>query len=148
MKYQNIVRTGAVVSSLALLLALAACGDRVEEPAQGNQASVEINRQGMEGAKDQSAAIGVENNNGTATMGAASAAAPVADDPDTKIAAAVKSSLAADPDFTALKIDVHADDGVVTLIGRAPDPAARERAGQLAHVAREVRSVENQLTLG
>jgi hyperosmotically inducible protein len=60
----------------------------------------------------------------------------------------VKSSLAADPDFTALKIDVHADDGVVTLIGRAPDPAARERASQIARNVREVRSVENQLTLG
>lgn len=148
MKYETMGRKAAIASSLALLLALGACGDRVEEAAQPGQASVEINRQGMEGAKDESAAIGVENHD-TATMGAAAAPTPApADDPDTRIAADVKSSLLADPDFTALKIDVHADDGVVTLIGRAPDPAARERAGQLARSVREVRDVENQLTLG
>jgi osmotically-inducible protein OsmY len=147
MKNKSMVRAAAVVSSLALLLALGACGDRVEEPVQPGQASVEINRQGMEGAKEASAAVGVENN-GTAAMGAGPAPAAAAEDPDTKIAADVKSSLAADPDFTALKIDVHSDDGVVTLIGRAPDPAARERAGQIARNVREVRSVENQLTLG
>jgi hyperosmotically inducible protein len=147
MNYKSMGRSAAVVSSLALLLALGACGDRVEEPVQSNQASVEINRQGMEGAKDESAAIGVDNP-GAAAMGAGPAPTAAADDPDTKIAADVKSSLAADPDFTALKIDVHADDGVVTLIGRAPDPAARERASQIARNVREVRSVENQLTLG
>jgi osmotically-inducible protein OsmY len=148
MKNKGMGRAAAILSSLALLLALAACGDRVEEPAQSPQASVEINRQGMEGAKDASAAIGVENNGNSAAMGAGPAPTSAADDPDTKIASAVKSSLAADPDFTALKIDVHADDGVVTLIGRAPDPAARERAGQIARTVPEVRSVQNQLTLG
>jgi osmotically-inducible protein OsmY len=146
MNYKEIGRAAAIASSLAMLLALAACGDRVDESAPVNQASVEINRQGMEGAKDESAAVGVENPN-TAAMGAAPAAA-VADDPDVKLAADVKTSLAADPDFTAMKIDVHADDGVVTLIGRAPDPAARERASQIARNVREVKSVENQLTLG
>jgi len=147
MNYKQAGRAAAVASSLVLLLALGACGDRVEEAAPSSQASVEINRQGMEGAKDESAAIGVENSNTTA-MGAAPAPAPAAPDPDTKLAADVKTSLAADPDFTAMKIDVHADDGVVTLIGRAPDPAARERATQIARNVREVKSVENQLTLG
>ncbi|MCG2592082.1 BON domain-containing protein [Ramlibacter sp. XY19] len=145
MNYKGIGRAAALASSLAVLLALGACGDRVEESAPASQASVEINRQGMEGAKEESAAVGVENPN-TAAMGAAPA--PVADDPDIKLAAEVKSSLAADPDFTAMKIDVHSDDGVVTLIGRAPDPAARERASQIARNVREVKSVENQLTLG
>ena len=137
----------AIASSLAVLLALGACGNQVDTmgPAQSGQASVEINRQGMEGAKPESAAIGVGNN--TSTMGAGPATA-AAEDPDVKIASDVKSTLAADPDFTAMKIDVHAEDGVVTLIGRAPDPAARERATQLARNVREVRGVENLLTLG
>ena len=148
MNCKHVGRAAAVASSLALLLALAACGDRVEEPVPASQASVEINRQGMEGAKDESVAVGVENKHDTSTMGASAAPAPVADDPDRKLAAEVKTSLAADPDFTALKIDVHAEDGVVTLIGRAPDPAARERATQIARNVRAVRSVENQLTLG
>ena len=147
MNYKEFGRTAAIASSLALLLALGACGDRVDETAAPvNQASVEINRQGMEGAKDESAAVGVESPN-TATMGAAPAAPP-AEDPDARLATQVKTSLAADPDFTAMKIDVHADEGVVTLIGRAPDPAARERATQIARNVREVKSVENQLTLG
>ena len=68
---KSIGRMAAVVSSLALLLALGACGNQVDEmsPAESGQASVEINRQGMEGAKDESAAAGVDNN--TAVMGAA-----------------------------------------------------------------------------
>ncbi|MEJ8839264.1 BON domain-containing protein [Ramlibacter sp. AN1133] len=142
-------RTASAASALAMLFALGACGDRVEntELAQPAQANVEINRQGMEGAKDEHQAQGVENN--TATMGAAPDTAPAAkDDPDVKISSDVKSSLANDPDLGAMKIDVHSDDGAVTLVGRAPDPAARERAGQLARGVAGVKSVDNLLTLG
>jgi osmotically-inducible protein OsmY len=71
-----------------------------------------------------------------------------ADDPDQKIATDVKSSLSNDPDLGAMKIDVHSQDGTVTLVGRAPDPAARDRAGQLARGVAGVRAVENLLTLG
>ena len=149
MKNNKSSRTAGVLSSLALLLALGACSSQVDEmaPAQSGQASVDISRQGSEGPGVANAAMGGDSNS-TAMMGAGPAVAPAADDPDTKIATAVKSSLAADPDFTAMKIDVHSEDGVVTLIGRAPDPAARERASQIARNVREVRSVENQLTLG
>jgi hyperosmotically inducible periplasmic protein len=141
----NVARLTLSASSLALLMALGACGDRVEntEMPLPNQANVEINRQGMEGAKDDKQAVGTEHN--TATMGAAR---ETANDPDTRIAADVQARLAADPDFTAMKIDVHSDDGVVTLRGRAPDPAARERAGDLVRNVRDVKSVDNQLTLG
>jgi osmotically-inducible protein OsmY len=140
-------RGAAVVTSALLLLALAACGDRIEDSdtPQADQASVEINRQGMEGAKDASQAIGVEDQHAT-TLGAN--AAPASDDPDTRIAAQVKSTLAADPDFSAMKVDVHSDDGAVTLRGRAPDPAAKERATEIARNVRDVKSVENLLTLG
>lgn len=147
MKNNSTGRVAAVMSSLALLLALGACGNQVDEMAPAeSHAGVEANRQGLEGAQGQGAATGVDNN--TAAMGAGPAPAAVADDPDTRIASDVKTSLASDPDFTAAKIDVHSDDGVVTLIGRAPDPAAKERAAQLARNVREVRSVENLLTLG
>ncbi|MDB5861461.1 MAG: transport-associated protein [Ramlibacter sp.] len=149
MKNNKMSRTAAVLSSLALLLALGACSSQVDEmgPAQSAQAGVETDRQALEGARTETAAIGVENNS-TAAMGAGPAIASTAEDPDSRIATAVKHSLATDPDFTALKIDVHSEDGVVTLIGRAPDPAARERAAQIARNVRDVRSVENQLTLG
>lgn len=140
-------RGAAVASSALLLLALAACGDRVEDTDQppAGQASVEINRQGMEGAKDSSEAIGVEDKH-AATLGAN--AAPAGDDPDTRIAAEVKSTLTADPDFAAMKVDVHSEDGAVTLRGRAPDPAAKDRATELARNVKDVKSVENLLTLG
>jgi osmotically-inducible protein OsmY len=133
-------------SSLAALLALAGCGDRVEntEMPMAPQANVEINRQGMDGAKDEKVAVGVDHI--TATMGAAKATA--ADDPDARVAATVQSALAADPDFTAMKVDVHSEDGKVTLRGRAPDPAARDRATDIARNVRDVKSVDNQLTLG
>ncbi|QJW83721.1 BON domain-containing protein [Ramlibacter terrae] len=123
---QAILKKGATAAaSLAVLLALGACGDRIEntEMPQPEQANVEINRQGMEGAKDEATAQGVAND--TATMGAAPATA--AEDPDVQIANEVKTTLATHPDFGAVKIDVHSDDGKVTLRGRAPDPSAKKR---------------------
>ena len=147
--YSKWSKSAATVSSLALLLALGACGDRIENTDMPlpEQANVEINRQGMEGAKDENIAQGV--NNETATMGAAPGSqTPAAIDPDVQLANEVKARLAAHPDFGATKIDVHSDNGVVTLRGRAPDPAARERATDIARTVRDVKSVENQLTLG
>ena len=149
MKYQWSKRAALAAASLPLLLALGACGDRAEngEVPLAQQANVEINRQGMEGAKDADNAQGVAN--GTAVMGAApSTQAAVAEDPDAKIAADVKAALASSPDFGAAKVDVHSDGGVVTLRGRAPDPTAKERAAEIARTVREVRTVDNQLTLG
>lgn len=143
---KQFTRSVLAASSLAALLALAACGDRVEntEMPQVAQPNVEVNRQGMEGAKDVNAAIGVEKNN-TVRMGVGDTSVM---DPDVLIAEQVKAAFANNPDFGAVKIDVHSDAGVVTLRGRAPDPAARDRAAEIARSVREVKSVENQLTLG
>lgn len=141
-------RGAATLSSLALLLALGACSDRVEniEMPMPEQANVEINRQGMDGAKQAEAANGVANH--TATMGAAPEQKAAVVDPDDRIAADVRTALTTHPDFGAVKVDVHSDDGVVTLRGRAPDPAAKDRASDIARTVREVRQVDNQLTLG
>jgi hyperosmotically inducible protein len=145
---QGLFRKGAIGAvSLAALLALGGCGDRVENtemplPAQAN---VEINRQGMDGAKDQDSAQGVAND--TAAAGATPTAARALD-PDEQIAADVKATLASHPNFGAIKIDVHSDGGKVTLRGQAPDPAARDKAAEIAGAVPNVRSVDNQLTLG
>jgi hyperosmotically inducible periplasmic protein len=141
----KLARTAVTVSSLAVLLALGACGDRVEntDMPQPQAANVEINRQGMEGA-DQNNAPKEEKNN-TVRMGTGDTSVM---DPDVLIAEQVKAAFANNPDFGALKIDVHSDEGVVTLRGRAPDPVARDRASDIARSVREVKSVENQLTLG
>jgi hyperosmotically inducible protein len=145
MKVQ-IGRTLLAASSLAVLLVLGGCGDRVEntEMPQPEQANVEINRQGMEGAKEAGAAVAVEKDN-TVRMGVGETSVM---DPDVLIAEQVKAAFANNPDFGAMKIDVHSDDGAVTLRGRAPDPAARDRATDIARSVRDVKSVENQLTLG
>jgi osmotically-inducible protein OsmY len=146
-------RATAYAASLALLAALAACGDRVEntEMPQAPQASVEINRQGMEGAKDVNAAVGVENHavapdGNVHRLGAAGDTSVL--DPDVLVSEQVKAALASSPDFGAAKVDVHSAEGTVTLRGRAPDPAARERATEIARSIPNVKTVDNQLTLG
>jgi len=149
-------RTAAVAASLVFVAALAACGDRVEntEMPQPAQASVEINRQGMEGAKDTRDAVGVDNHGEQgARQGYVGSLGAKGDtsvmDPDVLIAEQVKAALATNPDFgTSSKVDVHAKEGEVTLVGRAPDPAARDRATEIARSIPNVKSVDNQLTLG
>ena len=134
------------IPALALCAALAACGDRVEntEMPQPPQANVEINRMGTEGAKPPESAGGVAGES-TARLGTGDTSVM---DPDVLIAEQVKAALASNPDFGALKVDVHSDEGEVTLRGRAPDPTARDRATEIAKSVRNVKSVDNQLTLG
>jgi osmotically-inducible protein OsmY len=147
-------RAAATAASLVLLAGLAACGDRVEntEIPQASQANVEINRQGMEGAKDADAAVGVENKQAEQqahldTLGAKGDTSVM--DPDVLIAEQVKTALQTSPEFgSSSKVDVHSQDGEVTLRGRAPDPTARDRAADIARSIPNVRSVDNQLTLG
>jgi osmotically-inducible protein OsmY len=149
----NCIRAAATGASLALLAALAACGDRIENTGtpQAPQANVEINRQGMDGAKDADAAIGVANSGApdgnVHSLGAKGGTSVM--DPDVLIAEQVKAALASSPDFgTSSKVDVHAEDGDVTLRGRAPDPDAKERAEAIARSIPRVKSVNNELTLG
>ena len=147
-------RAAATTASLILLAALAACGDRVEntDMPQAQQANVEINRQGMEGAKDADAAVGVENKQAEQqanlqTLGAKGGTSVM--DPDVLLSEQVKAALQNNPEFgSSSQVDVHSQDGEVTLRGRAPDPAARDRASDIARSVPNVRSVDNQLTLG
>jgi hyperosmotically inducible periplasmic protein len=148
-------RRAGVAASLVVLAALAACGDRVEntEMPQPAQANVEINRQGMEGAKDSRDAVGVQNSGKGARDGYVGSLGAKGDtsvlDPDVLIAEQVKAALASHPDFgSSSKVDVHSREGEVTLVGRAPDPAARERATAIARSVPNVRGVDNQLTPG
>ena len=149
-------RRAGVAASLVVLAALAACGDRVEntEMPQPAQANVEINRQGMEGAKDARDAVGVQNSGDKgARQGYVGSLGAKGDtsvlDPDVLIAEQVKAALASNPDFaSSSKVDVHSREGEVTLVGRAPDPASREQATAIARSVPNVRAVDNQLTLG
>ena len=141
-------RAALAASSLVLLLALGACGDRVEntEAPQPAQASLELDRQAMPAAQDAQPATGGAHD--TSQMGAAAGTSAAAD-ADERIAADVKSVLQRDAAIgTTTKIDVYSENGAVSLRGQAPDPQARERATELAKGVRDVKSVDNQLTLG
>ncbi|HEX7889651.1 MAG TPA: BON domain-containing protein [Ramlibacter sp.] len=141
----NVRKLALAAPALAVLLSLAACGDRDRNKPLPDQASVEINRPGMEGARDTEAAIGVDRKDKTVRLGVGDTSVW---DPDVLISEQVKAALASNPAFGALKVDVHSRNGDVTLRGSAPDPAARDRATEIAKSVKEVRSVDNQLTLG
>lgn len=64
---------------------------------------------------------------------------------DAAITAKVKTALIADPALKASKIDVTTTDGVVRLVGPAPDANAKQRATVLASAPEGVRGVDNQL---
>jgi osmotically-inducible protein OsmY len=145
------MRRALVAPAVVLLLALGACGDHrggventempvVERP------NVEINRQGTEGATAD--AQPDKERRATAIMGGAGAGAQQGVAMDARIVEEVRKALQADAELASMKIDVSSQEGQVVLHGRAPDPAARERATHLVRGVREVRSVENLLTLG
>lgn len=88
----------------------------------------------------------------TAVMGAAAetreAAARLGEKVnDAQITAQVKSGLAVDKDLKALNIDVDTKDGVVTLMGTAPSATAKARAAEVARDIKDVKSVNNQLSV-
>jgi len=146
MKANLLSKPMLAVPALAALLALGGCGDRVEntDMPQPPQANVEINRQGMDGAKDEQAAAGVRDDN-SVRLGTGDTSVM---DPDVLIAEQVKAALVSNPDFGAVPVEVQSDDGEVTLRGRVPDLAARDRATEIAKSVRNVKDVDNQLTLG
>ena len=80
-----------------------------------------------------------------ATKTAGAAAVTVFD--DAGITAKVNAALASDKDLSAIKINVDTKDGVVTLTGPAPTSTAKERASEIAKAVKDVKSVNNQLTV-
>jgi hyperosmotically inducible protein len=66
---------------------------------------------------------------------------------DAVITGKVKTTLIADPDVKALRIDVDTKDGVVTLTGTADSAAHSDKATTVARGVEGVKSVDNQLTV-
>jgi hyperosmotically inducible protein len=67
---------------------------------------------------------------------------------DSRITSMVLKGLKADKELNPLRIDVDSREGVVTLSGSVPSAAARARASEIARGVKDVRSVNDQLTLG
>jgi hyperosmotically inducible protein len=100
-------------------------------------------QQGAQDVRTGAAAVADQS----AQAGAQVAGSLVQNVDDSRITTAVKTSLAADPTLSALRINVTTKDGVVTLEGPAPDEKGRERAAVLAAAPNGVTRVENRLVV-
>lgn len=123
---KNFAVSGLVAAAAAF--GLAACGERVDTANPAGQRSGDATV-----AKDQGS---------TAPMAAAPAATS-----DAEVSAAVKEALAKDAQLQAVKVEVQASGGKVTLKGDAPDSAARDHAGQIVASVKGVTAVDNQITV-
>lgn len=66
---------------------------------------------------------------------------------DATITARINAQLAADPDLSALKINVDTNQGAVRLRGEVKSMALRRKAEEMARSIRGVKSVDNQLVI-
>jgi hyperosmotically inducible protein len=162
-----------LAAALALALTIAACGERVDDTAASPKSDTASSRtadagggpkdsarQGMETARSKLEEAGQAGRDdagdaSTGVMGAAADArekaySPSASEPksdDTKLTSMVLAGLKADRELNPLRIDVDTREGVVTLSGSVPSAAAKARASEIAQNVKNVRSVNNQLTL-
>lgn len=152
--------------ALTLSLALAACGDRNDDTTVGQRADGPAARTGQ-AAKDKpgessQAASQASRDPSTGVMGAAadardkayagSGSAGSADSKgdgkaDDKLTSMVLTGLKADKELNPLRIDVDTHEGVVTLSGSVPTAAAKARASEVAKNVKDVKSVNNVLTV-
>lgn len=123
----------AAVLSLALFLALAACGDSDTPPKPAAQAP---------SPPPQAPAPIAKAPEAKAPESQAPSPKP---DPNKELARRVKQALEGDRKIHADQIDVTAKEGRVSLWGTAPTPDARARAAQVAAKVDGVASVDNQI---
>lgn len=133
----------AMACSAALLLALSACNKQDDGKTVGQSIDSGI-------AKTEQVAKDAGNSMKDASKDAQAAGSQAGTSvgekiDDVTITAKVSSSLATDPDLSAIKINVDTKDGVVTLNGPAPTAAAKEKATTIAKQVQGVSSVNNQL---
>lgn len=153
--------------ALTLALALAACGERSDDTTVGQRADGPATRTGQ-AAKDKlgestQAASQGSRDPSTGVMGAAADARDKAyggspastgsgdtkgdGKADDKLTSMVLTGLKADKELNPLRIDVDTREGVVTLSGSVPTAAAKARASEIAQNVKDVKSVNNQLTV-
>lgn len=165
-------------AALAVLAALAGCGDRSDNPTVGQRvdstmdrtadaarrarqearqdiaSAAETTREKAHQAADATRAaagdartsvMGAAAESRQKTAGATDAMGSRAE--DVRITSSVKAGLAGEKELSAARIDVDTQDGVVTLSGAVGTAAAKARAGEVAHQVKDVKSVNNQLTL-
>ncbi|RZJ27107.1 MAG: BON domain-containing protein [Haliea sp.] len=139
------------LSSLAALLALGGC-DRSDERTVGQQVDSAVAKTdaAAEKAQDEARIAAAKTEEAAkdavdATKTAGANAGAMFD--DAGITAKVNAALASDSDLSAIKINVDTKDGIVTLTGPAPSATAKDRASEIAKAVKDVKSVNNQLTV-
>lgn len=135
----------AAVCSVAVLLALAACGKTDDGKTVGQSIDSGIAKT-EQAAKDAGNAMKDASKDAQASGSQAAATIGEKID-DAVITTSVNASFAKDPDLSAIKINVDTKDGVVTLNGPAPTAAAKDKATDLAKQVKGVASVNNQLVI-
>lgn len=121
----------AVSASCLAALSLPACSrDDSTTAGQGVDKTIDSVKAQAESAK-------------TATKDAANRVSSSAT--DATITTKVNAALVADAGLKVMKVDVDTKDGRVSLMGTAPDEAARERATTMVKLIDGVTSVDNQL---
>lgn len=135
----------ALITTLSLAAALAACGKHDDERTAGQKldgAIADAKQAGNEAKADAGRAMDkAEDKMKDATASASEAVT------DATIVTKINASLMADDKLKATKIDVKAQDGHVILTGSAPDSGSQARATTLAAAVNGVRSVDNQLVV-
>lgn len=137
-------RAQVVIGTTAVVLLLAACGQKEEatvgEKIDGAIANTE--QAAQEAQQEMQAAAGDMKREGE------QAAQAVADTAaDATITTKVKAALAADDQLSALRIEVDTVAGVVSLTGPAPNAEAADRATVLAKAVEGVTAVQNKLVV-
>ena len=142
MKLSN--RAQVVIATTAVLLSLTACGQK-EEATVGQKidgAMTSTEQAALQARQDmESTAADIKREGEQAVQSVTTAATDMA------ITTKVKAALAADDQLSALGINVDTENGVVSLKGPAPTPAAAERATVLAKAVDGVTDVNNMLTV-
>lgn len=134
-----------LLGALALAAALTACSKQEDDRtagqkldgaiAEAKQAGAEVRQETREAANTAEAKMDQAANTTSAAM------------TDAAIVTKINASLAADDQLKAIKIDVDAKDGHVTLTGSAPNADAQKRATTLAQSVDGVRGVDNKLVV-
>lgn len=148
------ISTAAVAaSSLVVLLSLTACGERPDVETAGRNLDSPVARTGSTTTNTATQARQeAPSSSSTAVMGAApdtAQAMPGAGQPvdDAQITSRVSASLMGDKELNKVQIDVDTRDGVVTLSGPVPSSTVKARANEIAKTVKDVKSVNNQLTV-
>lgn len=122
-----------IVAAIALL-SVAACGD-ADPPAGERTATGPVVSQPGPAATPPD----------TSVMGAGRDPTAIEKVDDGSIVARLKGDFAADPDISAMAVDIDSKGGMVTLSGVVTNSEAKVRADKLARSLPEVKSVNNQL---